>query len=88
MSTFLFILGTVFVSFLAILVVLIAEVIDIKNGHRPDFPFVIIMSTLSLMPLMNALILFIGCMVVVHKVMKYYGYSKKIEDYIVKIVRG
>ena len=85
---FLFILSTMLVSFLAILIILIAEVIDIKNGHRPDFLFAIIISTLSLIPFMNAIILATGSMAVVYKVIKYYGYDKKIEDYIIKLVRG
>lgn len=88
MITILWILLSLFISFLAISVILAIEVMDIKSGCRPDLPFVILMSLLSLVPFMNFFILVLSTCYLIKQTMNKNGYSKKLEDYIIKLVRG
>lgn len=88
MSTVLMILGSLFFSFLAILFMLALEVMDIRNGCRPDWEFIIGAGLISLVPVANIFLAFIFCGFLIKGLIKQSGYLFKIENYIIKLIRG
>lgn len=82
------ILGSLFISFLAILFMLGIEVMSIKNGYRPDWGFVIPAGLLSFIPIFNIVLLFLFGMFLIKELIQSSGYLAKIDNYIVKLIRG
>ena len=88
MITILWILLSLFISFLAIVMFLAIEVMDIRSGYRPDFTFIILISIVSMCPFLNFIIMIMSMIYLFKQIMNKNGYSQKLEDYIVKLVRG
>lgn len=88
MSTVLMILGSLFISFAAILFMLAIEVLAIKNGNRPDWGFILPVGMISLIPILNIILLFLFGVFLVKELMQSSGFLFKIDNYIIKLIRG
>lgn len=88
MGIILFILASLFISFLAIVLILALEAISIKNGYRPDWEFIIGASLMSLIPFGNIILLFVFGGFLTKDLIKESGYLLKFENWIIKIIRG
>lgn len=88
MSTVLMILGSLLISFAAILFMFALEVLSIKNGSKPDWGFVIPAGMLSLVPIINIVLLFLFGIFLIKDLIYSSGYLTKIDNYIIKLIRG